>query len=119
MTDLIIITTARAALSAPTVPQFWTCSACRQTMDVTFGLAHILYDCPGPPACLLCTGAIVDINPLTELCPTCANAIEAGLTCQECGLPLDEADIAAGEVTCVGCGDEGQQGSGGVGEKLV
>lgn len=46
MTNQILITIAGAALSGPVIPQMWTCNACGQEMDITSGLAHILYDCP-------------------------------------------------------------------------
>lgn len=46
----ITLEIARTALSGPVIPQMWTCSTCNQEMDITDGLAHILYDCqPNDP----------------------------------------------------------------------
>lgn len=56
-----------------------------------------------PPTCSLCDRPAL---PGSDYCPTHYNAICApDPLCACCGEPLGEADIAAGEVTCVGCGD--------------
>lgn len=53
--------------------------------------------------CLLCDLPAIDKD---DFCEAHANALEVEPLCSECGQPLSEEDILAGETTCLECAGE-------------
>lgn len=58
------------------------------------------------PICTFCPAPATILTGDWELCDECACALTMpDPLCAECGGPLGGADVEAGEVTCLECGD--------------